>query len=347
MKKLLIASTALVATTGIAAAEINLSGGARFGLQYDSTRDMSPAAGVQNWGIEKRFTVNITGSGETDGGMAFGGKVRIRSDEYGYAGTTVVTPGPDGLPGTADDGVATTRRHGALVSGASVWVGMGGVRVTAGNIDGAIAVMPGLWASSVGLTGLGWHGIVTNSAFLIPTGAGYWNWDTYSSTGNGAEGVQVDYSGGSFAAHLSHGTVTGNTAISGSYTFGDWTVALGAQQDSTTGASLGDMIVATIGGSFGDFGVNLNVARHSQGVGLGNSTKVALAGSYSMGDLSVNAFATTQNGTGWVAGSVTSYGVGAAYNLGGASLVGGIARVTGGVLPANRNQADFGIKVSF
>lgn len=319
MKKLLIASTALVATTGVAAADINLSGGGRFGLQYDSTMDMSPRAGIQNWGIEKRMTVNIDGSGETSGGLEFGGRIRIRSDEY----------------------------IGTAVSGANVWVGMGGFRVTAGNISGAIAVMPGLWATSAGLTGLGWHGIVTNSAFFLPVGTGYWNWDSFSSRGNGVEGVQLDYSGGAFAAHLSHGTTTGNTAISGSYTFGDWTVALGVQQDGTTGASTGDMIVATIGGSFGAFGVNLNVARHSQGPGAGNSTKVALGGSYSMGDFSVNAYATTQNGTGWAAGAVTSYGIGAAYDLGGASLVGGLGRVSGGVGPISRNQADFGIRVSF
>lgn len=59
MKKILFASTALVATAGVAAAEITIGGSARFGLAYNE-------AETNETRIEQRMRVNITGIAETD-----------------------------------------------------------------------------------------------------------------------------------------------------------------------------------------------------------------------------------------------------------------------------------------
>lgn len=62
MKKLLLASTALVMSAGFASAQVALSGDARMGLVYDGT-DVE---------MTSRARVTFTLSGETDGGLAFG-----------------------------------------------------------------------------------------------------------------------------------------------------------------------------------------------------------------------------------------------------------------------------------
>ncbi len=68
MKKLLLASTALVATAGIAAADVNLSGGARFGIIDNGTDTL----------ITNRFTINIDGNATIDSGAELFARVRIR-----------------------------------------------------------------------------------------------------------------------------------------------------------------------------------------------------------------------------------------------------------------------------
>jgi len=54
MKNLLIATTALVATAGMAAAEINFSGGARFGVTYDES--LTPGVEKQKFTTVSRST---------------------------------------------------------------------------------------------------------------------------------------------------------------------------------------------------------------------------------------------------------------------------------------------------
>jgi len=76
MKKLLLASTALVMTAGYAAAEVSLSGDGRMGIAYDS-------AAAEELSFNSRARVTFTLSGETDGGLAFGGS--FRADNAGGA----------------------------------------------------------------------------------------------------------------------------------------------------------------------------------------------------------------------------------------------------------------------
>jgi len=74
MKKILFATTALIATTGMAAAEIKLGGSARFGLAYNE-------GNAEETRVEQRFRVNIDGITESDAGVKFEVRFRLESNE--------------------------------------------------------------------------------------------------------------------------------------------------------------------------------------------------------------------------------------------------------------------------
>jgi outer membrane protein OmpU len=236
----------------------------------------------------KRMTVQFDGGGESDSGMGYGAMLRLRSNEAA----------------------------GTVMSGARVFLKAGGLEIGAGNINGAIESMPNLYTASVGLAdrGLGYHGVVTNA------GSAYWNWDSFSSSGNGAEGIEVMYSAGSLGTHLSFSEANGfsNTAgTSGrrsaayvSYAFGDWTVAIGGQTSSVVSAN---KTVVTIGGKVGNFDLALAGADNN------GTKKYALSGSTTFGATTVNAFVAREDLL-----TTTLWGVGVAHDLGGVTLSGGV-----------------------
>jgi outer membrane protein OmpU len=83
MKKVLFATSALVATAGIASADIAISGDGRMGIV-----NVEDAAGLDNeTQFSSRLRVAFTASGTTDGGIAFGGGVRADNAAGGAAGT--------------------------------------------------------------------------------------------------------------------------------------------------------------------------------------------------------------------------------------------------------------------
>lgn len=317
MKKFLIASTALALSAGVAAAEVKFSGDARFGIQYNG----GAAPGVAKTRLEKRMTVNIDGSTTADNGVTFGARVRIRSDE----------------------GNRNAAASNTAVNGARVYARAGGLTVAVGNILGAVESMPNLYGPSVGLTGLGWSGLVTNTSLNA------FAWDAYDSRGNGAEGVEAIYTMGDFTGHVSYSSdklaaagagVGKRLGAFGAYTFSGWTVALGLQ-DSNLAAE--DKIILTASGKVGDFGIGFGAARNGSGGTKVN--KFAINGSYTMGATTVSGYVASESGHVGVAvpASKTTYGIGAAYNMGGgARLVGGIERTT-----AKTTRADIGVAFSF
>ncbi len=68
MKKLLLSSTLLVATAGVAAADVSFSGIGRFGLDYDSSVSDSPYA-------HQKLRMSAIAKTETTSGMVVSGKV--------------------------------------------------------------------------------------------------------------------------------------------------------------------------------------------------------------------------------------------------------------------------------
>ena len=248
MKNLLIATTALVATAGVAAAEINFSGGARFGVRYDE----SAVFGAQETAVTNRFTLNIDGTVETDSGMEFFGRVRVRGGNTG-----------DATAPSASD-----------VSAPRVGLRMGGLTVATGNINGAIDSLPGLYSGSVGLTGLSYSNVLVG---------GY---DGFSSAGGGTNGVEVIYSASGLGVHLSHSGLTAGdrTALGLSYAFGDWKVALGHQSADLAAE---DFTVLTVDGAIGSVSVGAQLADVAAGtafqinagfeVGAGTNVTVFIA----------------------------------------------------------------------
>jgi len=81
MKKLLLATTALTLSAGVAAADVALSGDARMGLTHVNTLAANKTA------FTSRARVTFTLSGETDSGMAFGGSFRADNAAGAASGT--------------------------------------------------------------------------------------------------------------------------------------------------------------------------------------------------------------------------------------------------------------------
>ena len=316
MKKVLFATTALVATASVAAADITLSGSGRFGIIYDNQSVNGVDTGFSNTRIEKRMTININGSGSTDSGLDFGGMIRIRSDE-----------------GEIGSGVASS----------NVFMGNDMFRITVGNTNGALLQRVGYFQGSVGLTGLQW----ANLSFNI--GNSVWDLNSYSSRGNTGDVVRLDFNAGGFGLSVSTDTTaafhaqgqTTEDAIAVAYNFGDWTVAAGAASDAS-GAGADAMSLSAVG-SIGDIGVGFGYTDKDT---IGS--KMTLSGSYSFGDTTVTGFvANTDEATPGSAGIVaagtdTEYGIGFSHNLGGATLAGGVSRNY-----TNSTMADLGVSFSF
>ncbi|MEP4195038.1 MAG: porin [Aliishimia sp.] len=295
MKKILLASTALIATAGMAAAEINFGGSARFGLVYND------ATGAEELVVHNRLTINIDGTAETDSGLEFFGRVRIRSDNRGVAPTA------------------------SGVSAARVGVRTGGFTLATGNINGAWESTPGLYDGSVGLTGLSWGNVLGNNS-----AAGAFSWDSFSSAGAGSNGIEVIYSAGDLGLHVSHSDSNDRTAAHISYSFGDWTVALAAQESETAGE---DFVGLTVGGSIGaaDLGLAIGDIDGDDAVRINGSFEVASG-------TTITAYATALDG----AGINDAFGIGFTHSLGGATLAGGWSNTT-----ADTNVADFGVRFNF
>lgn len=320
MKKVLFATTALIATAGMAAAEINFGGSARFGVIYDSTTGVTDEIAIHN-----RFTLNIDGSVETDSGIEFFARVRVRGGNTG-TGT-----------GTGTGTTATVNNQSASgVSAPRVGLSVAGFTLATGNILGALESTPGLYDGAVGLTGLGWNNLVAN------TSNGKFGWDSFSSAGGGSNGVEIIYSNAGFGAHLSWsknyyaavGASQDRTALNLSYNFGDWTVAAGHQSQDGN-----DITVLTAGGSFGNFGVGASYGINE--TGAGDLKKWRINGSTSFGSgTTVTAYVSDESGAGTVAD--TTWGLGFTHSLGGAVLAGGVVGDQAG-----ENQADLGVRFSF
>lgn len=124
MKKALIASTALVLTAGVAAADVTISGYGRTGvIYYENTADQD-AAGLNESQVVGRLRMNIDAATSTDQGVDFGARFRIQWDQ------------------NSDDA-------GQLNAG-KLWVTSNGLTVEVGNVDTAFDSAALLYASELG-----------------------------------------------------------------------------------------------------------------------------------------------------------------------------------------------------
>ncbi len=211
MKKVLLASTALVLSAGVAAADMKLTGNGRMGVIDGFGDDI---------GFTSRFRAVFTGSGETDGGLSFGGSIRADNSAGGAAGTA----------------------GSVFVSGAFGTLTMGDV---SGAPEAAVGDVGG-----VGLTGLG----DLNEAVYLSNGArpamrydySFGDFGVHVSADNPALtsdtvfGVAVSYSAGAISAGLGYedtGSID-HIVAGASVGFGDATIK--AMFGTASGAVDGD-----------------------------------------------------------------------------------------------------------
>lgn len=304
MKKVLFATTALIATAGMAAAEVKISGYGRFGLDYNDANSRA-TNGISKTTITSRLRLQFDMSTETDAGVAFGARFRAQAESR------------DNAPG------------GAFFNGARFFVGYNGISVYVGNIIGAIENTPGTYletrTAGTGIDGAGFVSHVGN------VNGEYFNWDAYSSGGVGSNGVEVLYSSGGFVGHVSYSTDNGPTAVDRvagmlSYKFGDWTAAVGAQSSDIMWE---DKVIATLSGNIGNFGVRVAYA-DNDGIGkwglygnmdIGTASNILLWVTDEEAVSAADVLAGRNDNRDAIAGSNqqegTSYGIHYSYDLGG------------------------------
>jgi outer membrane protein OmpU len=284
MKNVLLATTALIATAGMAAADVNFSGYARSGFLWtDASGDVT---------VRSRLRIQADMSAETDSGIKFAARQRFQTEEGG-----------------------TMTGNGMRFT-----ISTGGLTIGLGNIGGAVEFSPNLYlgtkSGGIGLEGNAWGNIATNTAL------GDWSWTAYSSGGAGAaDGIEVMYSMNGVNFHVSSaGHNSGNTrtafAING--TFSGMTVGVASESDEADNS----LTYATVGGSFGNANIALNYAKAE--AGAASATKMVLQGNTKVGAGTTLFGYIAQEDLEGGADIDNSYGISVSHDLGGgASLEAG------------------------
>lgn len=298
MKNLLIATTALVATAGVAVADVKVSGYARFGALYND----GVAAGADEINTASRLRLQFDATTETDGGLTLGVRQRFQTEE---------------------------NAANAGGNGARFYATAGGLTIAMGNILGVIEAAPNLYlptkSAGVGLEGNGFSSLATNfgteAAAGLAGGRAVFGWTAYSSGGAGArDGVEIIYSMNGLGLHA-HSTDT-SYGIGANYKFADYTVAV-AYEEFDGGDSI---TFASVGAKFGAFDAALAYG-HADLTTAGvawEADKFSLKGGYKANDaLYVYGFVATEDNN--VAGVDVdeTFGLGASYALGGGASVEG------------------------
>lgn len=299
MKKILLATTLLAASAGFAAAEVTLSGDGRMGVVYNG----------EDLNFTSRIRVKFTASGETDGGLAFGGSFRVDHED--------------------EDG-SSASRGGA----GSVYISGGFGKLEMGDVVGAAEAAVGDMPE-VGLTDLG----ANDNVYITGDGA---------EVGNDNPVALYSYSMNNFTiyASLNDGKV-GNTSIDDvqamslgvKYATDVFSVGLGYETADPAGA--GDSIDHVILGGSYTFNTTTVSAVYGEASDI-DFTQMGLGLESTFGATTITAFIRNEE---LGAADVTFYGLGAAYDLGGgATLKAGIADNDAAGSDA---VADFGIAMSF
>jgi len=290
MKKILIATTALVATAGVAAAaDVSLSGTARMGLQFNDA-----TGNVTNVKLHTRVRARITATGETDGGLGWGATTRVQVTN----GSTSETVNSTRLWLSGSWGKLTVGDTDPAADdfGLASW--------GFANVGGGEAAEKSRYTGDANVRYDGTFGAVT---VVATTGLTYDN--KIDNSGDWSLGLGYDF--GAFNVAMAYDHDDDFAAVAGS----TW---IGGSNNSVS---------AKVSGTFGDVTVGLLVAdsdAYGSGWGIdaaytmGNLT---IGANYSEID--------DDNGLIGGAGDNDSYEIGFRYGLGGgATLAGGIGKNT-------------------
>lgn len=302
MKKILLATTVLAMTATVAAAEMTVGGDGRMGVTYNE-------GAVNELAFTSRVRVSFTGSGETDGGLAFGGSIRADNAAGGAAGTA-----------------------------GSVFISGAFGKLTMGDVDGAAEMAVGD-LHGVGMTGLGDF----NENFYLSNGG------VRVAGAAARSAARYEYSAGALTFAISAdnpgndvaGVVENVTAIGVAYSADTFSVGLGYESATLLGVSVDQVIVGgTV--SFGDVEVK---ATYGTSDAL-DAAQYGISAAYTSGAMGVTAFYRVEEDTVTNLSDKFS-GIGASYDLGGgAKLVGGISSENPAVGVTN-TRADIGVTFKF
>ncbi len=294
MKKLLIASTALVMVAGAAAAEVKVTGDARFGLSY------SEANTVNDITAEYRVRAKFNMSGKTDAGLGFGASFVLNGSSVN---STKTFADDTFLPADANLDPDELSYFSDNTSDAMVWVSG-----TWGTVSVGEGVDTGDDSVGIGLADIGYKGIGvddTAEALFANTNA---NLNYTGTFGNVTVALSYDLP--------TSGNIAGSDdwAIGVGYKAGNYKVALGYASDET--------LTVFGGATFGAASVN---ALYSTNDASG-ADAWGFDASYKLNSATVITVAyADDNGL-----TDADYGVGVAYTLGGgAKLIGGLGSVNG------------------
>ncbi|MBT8153495.1 porin [Epibacterium ulvae] len=308
MKKVLFATTALIATAGVAAADITFGGFGRFGLFYDE----GATGTAKETRLEQRFRLTITGLTESDAGVKFEGRFRLESNENADGGAGGAGPGAAGFA-----------------------VSSGGFRLDVGHVSdvvdsGDVVSLNGI---SVGLTGF----IETNDAATGFDKNGFGVGDVTRQT------VKARYQVGDFTVAASYTEENEATAEDSYVQFGlgyDFAngMRVGAAYGQRDNAAEEDYWAASLRGSAGALAYHAVVgdsdAQDDLFYGLSFSYDVSSA---------TQLRAVIADGGADADGDETVFGVGFKHSLGGGvSLQGGVGQEDDG-----DTQADLGVRFDF
>ncbi len=296
MKKILLTSTLLVASAGMAAADVKISGYGRFGLDYYS----APGVGFKKSVINSRLRMNIDASTETDSGVTFGGRIRLQWNSG--SSNTVAAPG-------------------------LLYASYEGMRLEVGNANTAYDSAALMYNSEIGYLdrGLGDPG----GTFYSYTSGGF-------GANNNRMGVFASYSVGDFNARVSYVTpdqtlknpgvgIEDEYGLSMDYKFGAITVSGAA---AWNGGGIDGNELWFVGAEYAvnsDANVGLLYFDNGDGgvPGADNRT-ITLYGNYTMGAITYKGYVANNDAVG--NSSDTAFGIGADYDLGGARISGDIHR---------------------
>jgi len=209
MKKILLATTALVATTGFAAAEMTWSGSANLGVRYSD--DGTTRA-------HNEIDLGMAATGETDGGIGWKVEMGLDTDQTDSTGTATGDTGSVALSG--DFG---TIRVGA-VSSAGTSIGLADIGFDGIGIDDVAE----LGRNAGGGHDVQWNYAMDDIALMV-------SFDTSDDD----MAVSAKWSSGSLAIGISQAAVSGGasaTAASIGTSVGGFAVSMMASNSSTAGS---------------------------------------------------------------------------------------------------------------
>lgn len=356
MRQLFLSSSASILIAGTASADVTVSGDGRMGLLYlDSAYQNAISGDEKSYNFTSRIRIEFTASGETDGGLAFGGSIRVDQQDSFCTGTTrfraddagTIVLDNDGNP-VIDTGNSCSDTGGTNGTAGEVFISGEFGKLAMGDVDGGTEV------------------VVGDLAFESLTGLGDYNEMAYLFGQNDPSAL-YEYSAGGLTLALAVSDDEEFAAGVGYYS-GTWSVGLGYEKvPGGNTIQLLDPDVAQIpsiyldnantvdqligAGSFTVSDITFKAAYGQVGTDQGDVDQYGVSVESSYAEWTFAAFYRRLDG---LKGFVTTedvtieddgielYGIGAQYDLGGgAAVTGGVASIEG------ENAADLGIKFEF